>query len=128
MTWNYRIATHIFSYKDIKEMEDNEDIRLFSIIEVYYDKDGKIDGYADAVNPTKDWEGYDALLGTIDMFPPAFLKPVLDLDNWPNEYEKENLIPANCKYFDEVQGRNKCTNPFKKQKSCKRVCDKFEKK
>jgi hypothetical protein len=92
MSWNYRLATHLFSYKDMKGLEDKEDLRLFSIIEVYYDKNGEISGYQDTGNPTKDLESIADLWETTLKLSEAIKKPVLDLENWPNEYEGENVF------------------------------------
>lgn len=98
MSWNYRIGTKVFSYK--KEFEGKEgheklathpDSRLFSIIEVYYDESNKPNGYAE-VNPLSDWEDIKDLRGTHKLIKGAFTKPILDLDNFPNEWKESSAI------------------------------------
>ena len=90
MSWNYRLSTHNFCYKDEfppdHAMYDHEDVRLFSIIEVYY-KDGEINGYADNIKPLANWEELNDVKGTVNLLKLALDKPILDLDNWPNEYK-----------------------------------------
>ena len=92
MSWNYRVCTRIFSYKKefpkAPEMSKMEDQRIFSILEVYYDKDGNVNGYIDETkNSLAGWEDYEDLVGTHTLMKKAFDKPILDLDNWPNEYK-----------------------------------------
>jgi hypothetical protein len=92
MSWNYRIGTKIFSYKDKFEANNPElakqpDSRLFSIIEVYYNDKGEVDGYAE-VNPLSDWESLEDLKGTYNLIAQAYEKPILDLDNWPQTFEE----------------------------------------
>jgi len=87
MSWNYRVATKIFSYKELKGFEKTDDSRLFSVIEVYYDEDGKINGYVDKRNPVSDLEDMGDLYGAYKLVGGAFEKPVLDLDNWPEEWD-----------------------------------------
>lgn len=91
MTWNYRIGTKVFSYKekfkDInKKLANRPDQRLFSIIEVYYDKDGKAESYAE-INALSDWENLKDLKSTYELIDGAFDKPIINLDNFPNEYD-----------------------------------------
>jgi len=91
MSWNYRIGTHVFSYKKAfvnnPKLAEQKDRRLFSIIEVFYDKDGNINGYADKVNPTSNWEYLEDLFGTVDKLKECLSKPILDIDNFPNEWQ-----------------------------------------
>ena len=82
MSWNYRVGTRMYSY----EFGEDTDTRLFSIIEVYYDENDIPNGYADA--SVKDWESYADLAGTHNLMAQAFQKPILDLDNWPNEWHE----------------------------------------
>lgn len=91
MSWNYRVGTRIFSYaKEFENTDSNlKDIpnaRLFSIIEVYYDKNGIPQGHVNA--SVKDWDSYEDLVGTHNLMAQAFQKPILDLDNWPNEWKE----------------------------------------
>lgn len=92
MSWNYRIGVKRFSYKetfpDNPKMWDNGDHNLFSIIEVFYDEDGNPEGYGES-DPTKNWENIEDLVGTMDLILLAKNKPILDLDNWPNEWKDE---------------------------------------
>jgi len=83
MSWNYRVGTRIFSYEI---GEDVPDARLFSIVEVFYGKDGTPEGYANA--SVQDWNSYEDLAGTHNLMAQAFQKPILDLDNWPNEWKE----------------------------------------
>jgi hypothetical protein len=96
MSWNYRIGTKIFSYK--KEFEGKEgheklasfpDVRMFSIIEVYYDVESNEPASYAEVNALQNWESMKDLKGTYKLIKGAFKKPVLDLDNWPNEWKEE---------------------------------------
>lgn len=95
MSWNYRIGTKIFSYK--KEFEgkneklaEHPDTRLFSIVEVYYDDEGIPNGYTEP-NPLSNWEDLKDLKGTFKLIKLAFDKFIIDLDNFPNEWEKPKL-------------------------------------
>jgi hypothetical protein len=96
MSWNYRIGTKLFSYKkEFEGKEGNEklaampDERLFSVIEVYYNSEtNKPEGYAE-VNPLNGWEEFKELKGTYKLIAGAFKKPILDMDNFPNEWKKE---------------------------------------
>ena len=100
MSWNYRVCTRIFSYKKefpkAPEMSKMEDQRIFSILEVYYDKDGNVNGYIDETkNSLAAWEDYDDLKGTHELMKLAFEKPILDLDNWPKFFGAEKQKPNN---------------------------------
>ena len=94
MSWNYRIGTHVFSYKKAfvnnPKLSKMEDQRTFSIIEVYYDKNGVPTGYiGPQKNPLGHWEDLDDLKGTIDLVKLALEKPIIDIDNFPNEWKDE---------------------------------------
>jgi hypothetical protein len=76
--WNYRLATKI---------DNNE--RLFSIIEVYYDGEkgkGIPNGYT-TPNILSNWESVIDLNLTHKLVNKAFKRPIIDLDHFPNEYE-----------------------------------------
>jgi len=92
MSWNYRIGTHVFSYKQVftnnPKLAKMKDQRLFSIIEVYYDEKGNPNSSAEA-QPTKNWETLEDLTKTLDLLMKAKDKPIIDMDNWPNEYKPE---------------------------------------
>lgn len=93
MSWNYRIGTHVFSYKKAfvnnSKLAEMKDQRLFSIIEVYYDKNGKPEGYIDKKNSLSNWEDLEDLKGTWELIGKAFEKPIIDLDNFPKEHKNE---------------------------------------
>lgn len=77
MGWNFRIGTK----KDAKT-----NTRLFSVIECYYDSGHNPNGYG-IKNILENWETPDELKWTMKKVLTAFDKPVLDLDNFPNEYK-----------------------------------------
>jgi hypothetical protein len=77
-TWNHRVVTRI-----------ENDVRLFSIYEVYYNNDETFNGYCEAKNLLKDIESLKGLKWTHKAIKNAFKKPILDLDNWPEEYNKK---------------------------------------
>jgi hypothetical protein len=80
--WNYRVATYVqvTMYGSGRTTKD----RLFCIIEAYYTK-GKLDSYS-----TKEdfytFEEYKDVENTHKYISEAFKKPIIDLDNFPNEY------------------------------------------
>lgn len=90
-TWNYRIATKLFSYKKEFEgknekMSEFPDERLFYVIEVYYQKDSKIpDSYVER-DPINALTSIKDIKWTLKKIKKALKKPIIDLDNWPNEY------------------------------------------
>jgi len=94
--WNYRIGTKIFSYqktfnKKNPEMSKLEDQRLFSIIEAYYPslKEAEIgvpDSYVER-GSFENWEDLEDLKATLKLVKKAMKKPIIDLDNFPNEYK-----------------------------------------
>jgi hypothetical protein len=92
MSWNYRICTHVFSYKKTfvnnEKLASIEDQRLFSIEEVYYDENGKPHSHTKGKNPLGNWEDLSDLIGTVDLIKLALSKPIIDLDNFPNEWKK----------------------------------------
>ena len=90
MSWNYRMATKVYSYKKKfkgknEKLADNPDTRLFSIVEVYYDNKGIPNGYTEP-NPLSNWEELSDLMGTYKLIGEALDKPIIDLDNFPNEW------------------------------------------
>ena len=91
MSWNYRIGTFLYSYKDTFPdnpiLSKKKDKRMFSIIEVLYDKDGNPNGYSDEVNPTTDWTTLEDLVLTVDKLKECISKPIIDIDNFPNEWQ-----------------------------------------
>ncbi len=93
MSWNYRVCTQIYSYKDKfpgnKRLSEKEDARLFSIHEFYYDKDGVPTGIHQSPTSLSDWENIEDLQETVDLIQSAFKKPTMDLDNFPNEFKEK---------------------------------------
>jgi len=99
MTWNYRIGTKLFSYKKEftgknEKLATFPDVRLFSIIEVYYkskkDTDNnKPDSYCERDN-LKDIESIKDLKVSLKLIKKALKKkhPIYDLDNWPKKWIK----------------------------------------
>ncbi len=64
-TWNYRILAFEHPTRET----------TFSICEVYYDKDGKPDGYADS--SAKDFESKEDIKKEIIYYQEALEKPIL---------------------------------------------------
>lgn len=83
--WNYRIGTKVVT-------ANGE--RAFFIFECYYNKNKIPDGYPEKIDRFKfpnllvSWNNIKELQGTYELIVGAFDKPVIDLDNWPNEYVK----------------------------------------
>lgn len=74
--WNYRLVTYF---------DTSTYTRFFSIRECYYKK-GVLDSYSEKENNFFTWEEIDDVLGTFLNLQAAFKKPVIDLDNFPNEW------------------------------------------
>lgn len=74
MSWNHRILAH----KDGDEM-------YFQIHEVYYDKDGKPEGYT-ANSVSVGSESLDGIKWVLDKMKECTSKPILLADDFPNEY------------------------------------------
>jgi len=91
-TWNYRIATYNFSYKNTfpnnKEFQKVPDVRMFKIISVYYDEHSNINGYGEggSTDSLDGFENVKDIEDTIKKIKKALKKPILDLDNFPNIY------------------------------------------
>jgi hypothetical protein len=74
-------------------MSKHPDQRIFSIQEVYYNKEDEPIAYiSDKKNPLANWEALDEIIGTLDFVKLALDKPVIDLDNFPNEWDKNKNI------------------------------------
>lgn len=91
-TWNYRLATYMFSYKktypDNPKMWDFKDERMYKIISVYYNKKGEIKGYGEK----SDIDGYSSpkeVKNTLKYMKMALKKPILNLDCFPNTFKKK---------------------------------------
>jgi len=89
--WNYRIGTFI-------DDSTAKKLRIFEIIEVFYNDDGKINGYGET-NTTNQWESIVDLHETVLLCSKASQKPVIDLDNFPEEYDGENVFIRKNKPF-----------------------------
>lgn len=84
MNWNYRVMTY-------KTYNDGEPTRLFAVTEVYYNEEGVPDGFVKPpMNIMSDWDEMDDLTGTHELVGGAFEKPILDVDNFPNEYKPKD--------------------------------------
>ncbi len=83
--WNYRVCTKFWKNDNPKTKHITGGERSFEIHEVYYDDDDKPGSYTErSVNAGG--ETLEELKKVHKMMEDAFEKPVLDLDNWPNEY------------------------------------------
>jgi hypothetical protein len=77
MNWNYRV---------LKVYDREHDSYYYTIIEVFYDQAGRIEGWVKNTQPTR-WEDYEGLRQTIlEHLPVAFQQPVLI------EVENEKLV------------------------------------
>lgn len=78
--WNNRVCTKLI------KKPGKEAYRSFQIYEVYYDDKGKPNAYAET--PVKlISDEYDELKSSYDLIKYAFDKPILDLNNFPNEFK-----------------------------------------
>ncbi len=85
MSWNYRICTKI------EGKEGSSRWRSFNMLEVYYNEDKIPHGTSTCDhNLLCKAENYQDLENTYQLMRNAFLKPVIDLDNFPNEFKIEN--------------------------------------
>ena len=91
MSWNYRVCTHLFSYKEAfvnnPKMAENKDVRIFAIHSVYYDKEGIPNGTSKNPESVGGYESFEVLVSTMDLMKKALSKPILDLDDFPNEWD-----------------------------------------
>jgi hypothetical protein len=74
MSWNHRILAHKYG-----------DEMYFQIHEVYYDKDGKPDGYT-ANGVSVGAESLDGIKWVLNKMKECVNKPILLADDFPNEY------------------------------------------
>lgn len=74
MSWNYRVV-----HKTRQARGTDEVVDLYSIREVYYDDDGKPNGWAKA--SVANWETLDDCAGTLDLMRGALDKPVMEYDS-----------------------------------------------
>lgn len=88
MSWNYRIGTKWYVYPETLVKIGKPGERVFSIIECYYDKKLKPNGYIERC-ALSNWDNLKDLLGTYKLIAGAFKKPILDLDNFPKIYKSK---------------------------------------
>jgi len=79
MSWNHRILAH----------KDGEGM-YFQIHEVYYDDDGKPDGYT-ANGASVGAESIKGINWILDKMKKCANKPILLADDFPNEYNGDNM-------------------------------------
>lgn len=78
--WNYRVVTKLVTVEAL-----NKTYRTFSITEMHYENEvpkGYAEGKQILIN---DCDMAD-LKGSYDLIAGAFEKPIIDLDNFPNDY------------------------------------------
>lgn len=75
MTWEYRLAQKVVNYNH--PITGNKDTVLYGIVEVYYDKQGKVEGWTDFIDPNG-WDNIDDLQVTLEKMSSAFNKPLFD--------------------------------------------------
>ena len=90
--WNYRLATKV-TYVEAM----NKSYRTFQLIECHYTK-GVAHMYGEKGNSLSGHETINELKGSHALMEGAFDKPILDLDNFPNEYEPK---PEDIDYVDD---------------------------
>lgn len=75
MAWNYRVL----AFKE-------DDSIMFKIKEVHYDSKGNPSAWGDKICEVQG-ESESYMEDTLHRMGAAISKPVLDADNWPNEYQ-----------------------------------------
>jgi len=79
--WNHRVATKLLKHSDYEE-------RIFYIVEAHYEK-GKLFGFTqDAIGVLG--ENAKSLRWTLNKMKKCLDKPIIDADNFPNNWEEEN--------------------------------------
>lgn len=126
--WNYRVGTYMFSYKKAigkdSKLADHPDERLYKIVSVYYKTvDGKVmpEAYgAGSQTDTLDgFESFKDLKRTSALIQLAYQKPILDLDNFPSEFEEDEDLGFDfrcpiCKTVWDYE-YDRCPNNCKKK-------------
>jgi len=84
--WNYRRVKYTHVPK--KKTSKTPHYVLFGITEVYYDKNGKANGYVDLkeINLLNHHDEAKNVEEEYLLIKGAFDSPILDLDNFPNEF------------------------------------------
>lgn len=80
MSWNYRI---IRNHQDDTVCNTDEDKYLYVVAEVYYDKNGKVDGWCERKD-ILEWCDLEDLEKTIELLQGVLGKPILE--------EKDNTL------------------------------------
>jgi len=75
--WNYRVFT---------KFHKEHDSRTFYVTECYY-TNGVLDGYSTKEN-FYEFDSLEDVMSTHKLISEAFNKPIIDADNFPNEWEK----------------------------------------
>lgn len=83
-TWNYRIGTYLHKY-------NNKEVRLYKIVSVYYDENKVINGYGDRDFALIDYESISDMKYDLEKSLLAYDKPILNLDNFPNEWKEDKI-------------------------------------
>jgi hypothetical protein len=100
--WNYRVVTRVVKGMIGHDLTNGTtkkfpDERVFSIVEVYYNKDGNPNSYVDSKHILKDCESKGSLKWILKKAKKAFKKPILDLDHFPQKYYP-NTATTNDQY------------------------------
>jgi hypothetical protein len=77
MTWNYRVVRAL--YEPVPGLPE----ATYSIVEVYYEKDGSISGWCKA--GVSEWDSEDELRRTLSLMGEAFTRPLLELPTESSE-------------------------------------------
>lgn len=80
--FNFRVLT--------KKLDNSNSVffkndRIFGVYEVHYEDD-KPTSYSEDALLIRNWDSIKDLQFTVDKLQHAFSKPILDIDNWPNEF------------------------------------------
>lgn len=92
-TWNYRIGTYIFDYKerfpDNPKFHENEPERYFCVISAYY-TDGVMDSYGlNTGNILDGLEKPEDIKFMAEKILEAYKEPIIDLDSFPGIWKKD---------------------------------------
>lgn len=79
MSWNYRILAS----------KDGLGYSYFEIHEVYYNKKGIPDRYTVHPVTVGSEEGHEGIKWVLDNMAKALDRPILDMDKFPEEYQKK---------------------------------------
>jgi len=92
--WNYRVGVKKVPvdecFKVVEKYKEGYTLAFF-VFSCYYDKEGKPNAYtkdAELSSVLNGWDTFEELKITYSLVGKAFEKPIIDLDNFPNEYKK----------------------------------------